>query len=79
MPRFKCRNKTCSRCDIVELIPTVRFKWNSDTRELETDEAICRECKQVRETLDEGSLTKMPWFKADNDRNNDNKRIRKYS
>ena len=79
MPRFKCENKNCSRYNEVELIPAVRFKWNPETCKLEAPEGICSQCGDQRETMEEGSLTEMPWFKADNDRNNDNKRVKKYS
>ena len=79
MSKFKCLNKNCSQYNKIELIPSVRFMWNSETYKLEALEGICSQCGKMRETVKEGSITKMPWFKADNDRNNDNKRIKKYS
>jgi hypothetical protein len=78
MPRFKCNTKDCPNRDVVELIPRVRYVFDTESRKLVSKEAICKHCGKQREQLLEGSLTQMPWFKAQNDRNYNNKEVKQY-
>ncbi len=78
MPKFRCNNTECQQFEKEEIVPHVKFVWNEKTSRLEADEEICPECGQRRETVKEPGPIKIPWFKAENARNYDNKRIKKY-
>ena len=78
MPKFRCLNKECSEYNVIELIPHVRYKFDKITGKLISDKAICKQCGKEREQLSEGSLTRMPWFKGENDKNHDNKKVKQY-
>jgi hypothetical protein len=77
MPRFRCNDIDCECYGIEELIAHVRFKYNDKTNKLEADEAICKGCNNQRPVVKEGGPIVIPWFKADNARNNQNKHISK--
>jgi len=55
------------------------YTFDTELRTLVSDKDICKECGKQREQLSEGSITSLPWFKADNDRNNNNKKIKKFN
>ena len=78
MPKFKCNDVDCKCYGHTELIPHVRFKFNTETNKLEADEAECKGCGNQRDVVKEGKLTEMPWFKAENSRNYQNKTIKRY-
>lgn len=77
MPRFKCENEKCSN-DAEELIPHVKFIFNEKTLKLEAKEAACPECGEQRNVVKEPGPIEMPWFKAENARNYNNKKIKQY-
>ena len=77
MPRFICKDVDCECYGITELIGSVRFIWNDKTGRLEADEAICKGCGNQRGTVKEEGPIEIPWFKADNARNNQNKHVSK--
>ncbi len=77
MPRFKCDDVDCEYYSIEELIPHVRFIWNDNTKRLEADEATCRKCGNQRSVVKEKGDIVIPWFKAENSRNYQNKHINK--
>jgi len=78
MPRFKCNDVDCECFAIEEIIPHVRFVWNEKTARLEAPEATCHKCGNQRETVKEPGPIVIPWFKAENSRNYDNKRVKKF-
>jgi len=78
MPRFKCNNKECSDVGKEELIPHVKFIWNESTQKLEADEAACPSCGRQREVVREAGPIQIPWFKPENAKNYNNKKIKKY-
>ena len=73
MPRFKCDNKDCESYEQTELIPHVKFIWNEKAKKLESKEAVCNGCGNQRIVVQEPGPIAMPWFKAENSRNNQNK------
>jgi hypothetical protein len=56
----------------------VKFVWNEKRLKFEANEEICPTCGERRETVREEGPIKIPWFKAENARNYNNKRVRKY-
>jgi len=78
MPKFKCENKNCEGYGEEELVPHVKFIWNETTKKLEAKEAACPVCQVQRETVREAGPITLPWFKAENSRNYNNKKIKKY-
>ena len=77
MPKFKCNNPECEDFNVEELIPCVKFIWNDDTKHLEAIEAACPKCGKQRPTVEEAGNIVIPWFKAENARNNQNKVVSK--
>ena len=77
MPRFKCNDIDCECYGIEDLIASVRFKWSNKNQRLEADEAICKGCGNQRDTVKEKGPIVIPWFKADNARNNQNTHVSK--
>jgi len=78
MPKFKCNNSKCPGYRYEELVPHVKFKFNEETKKLEAPEAACPGCSQQRETVREDGPIGVPWFKAENSRNYNNKTIKQY-
>ena len=78
MPTFKCENKECSDFGKEEFFANIKFIWNEKTLKLDSDKAICPTCHPVRSVVKESGDIGMPWFKAENARNNNNKKIKKY-
>lgn len=78
MPTFRCNNPLCGDYGKEELIPHVRFIWNEKTKKLEAEEAECLACNEQREVVQEPGPIKIPWFKAENARNYDNKKVKQY-
>ena len=76
MPRFRCNNPECSNTK-VELIPRVKFTWNNDTQRLEAPEATCPFCGCQRYNIQDEGPIKIPWFKAENAKNYQNKNVEK--
>jgi len=58
-----------------ELIPHVKFIWNNETKRLEADEAACPVCGLQRDVVQTKGPIEIPWFKAENARNYQNKKI----
>ena len=52
--------------------------WNEKTSKLEAEEAKCVACGNQRETVQEEGPIELPWFKAENARNYNNKTIKKF-
>ena len=77
MPHFKCNDVDCECYGIQELIPSVRFTWNEKANRLEAEEAVCKGCGNQRDTVRDPGPYVIPWFKADNARNNQNKHVSK--
>ena len=77
MPRFKCDDPECECYNIEELIPCVRFILNEKTSKLEAKEAVCSGCGNQREVVQEPGPIVMPYFKAENSKNYQNKTVSK--
>ncbi len=77
MPSFKCDDPDCEYYGIVELIPHVRFIWNDDNKRLEANEAACPKCGNQRPSVKKEGAIVIPWFKAENARNYQNKAVSK--
>lgn len=77
MPRLKCNDIECSGYAVEELIARVKYIWNGETGRLEADEAACPICGQQRATVKEPGPIVIPWFKAENAKNYQNKTIEK--
>lgn len=71
MPRFICTNEQCGK---QLLIPKVKFVWNDRLGKLVSDYDECSECGSPTEVEKEEGPIAMPWFKAENSRNYQNKR-----
>lgn len=78
MPTFRCDNDECPQFGGTELIPHVKFIWNEETSKLEADEASCPNCGRQRAVVKEDGPIQIPWFKPENGKNYDNKKIKKY-
>lgn len=78
MPKFKCSNKECSNYNKVEHYTSVKYKWNEKTMKLEADESFCSVCGTFREPIKEYDGWSDAWFKAESNRNYDNKVVKKY-
>lgn len=78
MPTFRCNNERCKDYRREEFIPRVKFVWNETTKKLEADKAKCPLCKTQREVVKPEGPIVFPWFKAEDARNYDNKKIKKY-
>jgi hypothetical protein len=70
--------KECEFYQQEELVPSVKFIWNPKTKKLESDKAKCKGCGEQREVVREPGPIGLPWFKAENARNYNNKKVRKY-
>ena len=77
MPRFKCNDPDCEYYSIEELIPRVKFVWNDKTKRLEASEAACPKCGEQRSTVKEPGDIVVPYFKAENAKNYQNKTVSK--
>lgn len=77
MPRFKCDDPECEYYGIIELIGSVRFIWSDNNNRLEAKEAVCPKCGNQRPTVQEKGDIVIPWFKAENAKNYQNKTISK--
>jgi len=78
MPKFKCENPQCIKHTEVDHEPSVRFTWNPETMRLESPYDTCPECGSHRNVVKkEGPIT-MPWFKSEDSRNYNNKKVKKY-
>ena len=75
MPRFKCNDPDGEYYGIEELIAQVKFIWNDDTKHLEAKEAKCPKCGNQRPVVKEKGDIVIPWFKAENSRNYQNKTV----
>lgn len=78
MPNFKCQNKECELFDKDNYQPTVRFKWNPENQRFESNYSFCPSCKSFIDPEKEYEGFTNAWFKGENDRNYDNKRVKKY-
>lgn len=78
MPRFRCEELECQGYAVEELIPCVTFTWNEKNRKLEADRAACPICGQQREVVKEAGPIGIPWFKPENAKNHNNKKVKKY-
>ncbi len=77
MPNFKCDDPDCEYYGITELIPNVRFTFNEKTLKLEAPEAECKNCKNQRIVVQKEGPIVIPYFKAENSKNYQNKIISK--
>ena len=78
MPKFKCENEKCSKFGKVEHFTHVRYRWNEKTLRLEADESFCSECETFRNPIKEYEGWSDAWFKAESNRNYNNKTVKKY-
>lgn len=78
MPKFKCQNKNCQSFDKEELIPAVTFKWNNAELRFDSDYDNCPQCGERRITVKDYEGFTQAWFKAEGDRNYNNKKIKQY-
>jgi hypothetical protein len=77
MPKFQCENEKCVKHTELDHELRVRFVWNPDTQKLESPYDECPVCGWNRKVVkDEG--TGMPWFKSEDARNYNNKKVKKY-
>lgn len=77
MPRLRCNDVDCECYGIEELIPHIKYIWNPDTAKLESDKAKCSGCGNQRDPVKEPGPIVIPWFKAENSKNYQNKRPEK--
>lgn len=75
MPKFKCNDIDCDCYGIEELIASVRFTWSDKNQRLEADEAACKGCGNQRDTVKEKGPITIPYFKAENAKNYQNKHV----
>jgi RNA polymerase subunit RPABC4/transcription elongation factor Spt4 len=75
MPRFQCSNKKCEKHINIDLIPHVKFIWSSINNRLESDYDQCPVCGSHREIVKEYEGFTKIWFKAENARNYQNKKV----
>jgi hypothetical protein len=78
MPKFKCTNPKCSKFEKVEHILRLRYVWNPETMRLEAAESFCSECNTFRDPIKEYEGWSDSWFKAESNRNYNNKSVKKY-
>ena len=78
MPKFICKNEQCKNYNKVEHFTRVRYNWNEKTMRLEATESFCSQCGNFREPEKEFKGWTDAWFKAESNRNYDNKKIKKY-
>ena len=77
MPRFKCNDIDCECYGIEELIAHVRFMWSNENKRLEAEEAVCKGCGNQRAVEQKPGPITMPWLKAENSKNYQNKHVSK--
>jgi len=78
MPIFKCQNKDCEKHEDLDYEPIVRFRYDANRGELVSDFNTCPICGKWRETVREKGDIKIPWFKAEGNRNYNNKAVKQY-
>ena len=78
MPKFKCENPECIKHTEIDHEVRVRFVWNPDTKRLESPYDKCPVCGSHRNVIREGNIGDMPWFKSEDSRNYDNKKVKRY-
>lgn len=78
MSKFICQNKNCSNFNKVESFQKLRYEWNPKTMRLEADESFCSVCKEYRNPEKEGKGWTNAWFKAESNRNYDNKKVKQF-
>lgn len=76
MPKFKCENKECIKHTELDHELKVRFVWNTDTQRLESEYDKCPVCSSHRNVVKDEN-TGMPWFKSEDSRNYNNKKVKK--
>ena len=75
MPRLKCNDVDCQGYNVEELIPHIKYLWNPDTGKLEADKAKCPICGKQRDPVKEPGPIVIPWFKAENSKNYQNRKV----
>lgn len=78
MPKFKCQNKVCKNFGKEERYQKVMYRWNEKLMRFESDYSFCPVCGQYREPVKEYEGFTQAWFKAESNRNYNNKVIKKY-
>lgn len=78
MPIFKCENAECIKHTEVDDEPVVRFTWSSENMRLESPYDKCPVCGSHRNVIKKEGVITMPWFKSEDSRNYDNKKIKRY-
>lgn len=78
MPKFICNNEKCDNAGKVEHFTRVKYRWNETTMRLEADESFCSHCGNFREPVKEFEGWTDAWFKAESNRNYNNKVVKKY-
>lgn len=78
MPKFICKNKDCDNYNKEEYYPRVRYRWNTKLMRLEADESFCSVCGEFRKPVKDYEGWTDAWFKAESNRNYDNKKVKKY-
>lgn len=78
MAKFICHNPECSNNGIVEHYTRISYKWNVSTMRLEAEESFCPVCGEFRHPEKEYEGFTEAWFKAESNRNYDNKKVKQY-
>lgn len=79
MPRFKCQNEQCSNFDKEpEFYPRINYIWNSGLLRFECEHSFCPVCGEFREPIKEYAGFTEAWFKAESNRNYNNKTVKQY-
>jgi len=78
MPKFKCQNKTCQNFDKEEYYPRINYTWNSELMRFECQFSFCPVCGEFREPVKEYAGFTEAWFKAESNRNYNNKTVKQY-
>lgn len=78
MPRFICQNEKCSEFGKAEYHPKITYTWNAALMRFECDFSFCKVCGEFREPVKEYAGFTEAWFKAESNRNYNNKVVKKY-
>jgi hypothetical protein len=78
MPKFKCENEECVKHTELDHELRVKFVWNPETMRFTSPYDECPVCGSHRNVVKEDAKFDMPWFKSEDARNYNNKKVKKY-